>query len=166
MWWAPEYACCRDAWWFQGDWTNKSCLSRGVQIWWDINSQDALSLSEHNSGETDEANCSWLHPIWPPPRRPDRDSTIYVVNRTFTKLILCINRVFDVRDSVFKPHCIVESVAEILAGENRGWWGQLYWGWSQLSGRICGGWRKLSMNEANSTLRRILKHSSWLPIVT
>ena len=116
MWWAPEYACCRDAWRFQGDWTNKKCLSRGVQIWWDINSQDALSLSEHNSGETDEANCSWLHPIWPPPRRPDRDSKIYVVNRTFTKLILCINRVFDVRDSVFKPHCIVWERCRDISG--------------------------------------------------
>ena len=29
----------------------------------------------NHSGETDEANCSWLHPVWPSPKRPDQDNT-------------------------------------------------------------------------------------------
>ena len=39
-----------------------------------------------HSGKTDEANCSWLHPVWPPPKRPDHDNTFCVVSRASTEL--------------------------------------------------------------------------------
>ena len=51
-------------------------------------------------------DCSWFHPVWPPLKWPDRDSTICVVNRTSTKLICCIHRVFYVGD-MYKPHQLV-----------------------------------------------------------
>ena len=57
--------------------------------------------------ETDEANFSWLHPIWPPPKRSARDRMICVIIRTSTKLILCIHRVWDVRKNMHKPHWLV-----------------------------------------------------------
>ena len=60
-----------------------------------------------HSGETDEANCSWLHPVWPPPKRPDQDSTFCVVSRASTELIICIHRDFDVRNKVCKPRRLV-----------------------------------------------------------
>ena len=60
-----------------------------------------------HSGETDEANCSWLHPVWPPPKRPDQDSTFCVVSRASTDLIFCIHRDFDVRNKVYKPRRLV-----------------------------------------------------------
>ena len=60
-----------------------------------------------HSGETDEANWSWLHLIWPPPKQPVQDSTVCMVSRTSTKLILCTRKVYDVWNSVFKPHRIV-----------------------------------------------------------
>ena len=56
-----------------------------------------------HSGETDEANCSWLHPVWPPPKRPDRDSTFCVESRASTELIFCIHRDCDTRNNVYKP---------------------------------------------------------------
>ena len=59
-----------------------------------------------HSGETDEANCSWLHPVWPPPKRPDQDSTFCAVNKASTELIFCIHRDFDVRN-VCKPRRLV-----------------------------------------------------------
>ena len=43
-----------------------------------------------HSGETDEANCSWLHLVWPPPKRPDHNSTFYAVSGASMKLIFCI----------------------------------------------------------------------------
>ena len=61
---------------------------------------------KHN-GETDEANYSWLHPIWPPPKRPGQDSTSCVVTRTSTELIFCMQGVFYVRNYVYKPHRLV-----------------------------------------------------------
>ena len=60
-----------------------------------------------HSGETDEANCSWLHPVWPPPKRPDQDSTFCVVSRASTDLIFCTHRDFDVRNNVYKPRRLV-----------------------------------------------------------
>ena len=63
--------------------------------------------SNNHSGETDEANCSWLHPVWPPPKRPDQDSTFCAVNRASTELIFCIHRDFDVRNNVCKPRWLV-----------------------------------------------------------
>ena len=67
----------------------------------------SVHLTNHHSGETDEANCSWLHPVWPPPKRPDRDSTFCVVSRASTDLIFCIHRDFDVRNNVYKPRRLV-----------------------------------------------------------
>ena len=46
----------------------------------------SLQLCILHSGETDEANCSWLHPVWPPPTRPDQDNTFFVVSRASTEL--------------------------------------------------------------------------------
>ena len=60
-----------------------------------------------HSGETDEANYSWLHPVWPPPKRPDQDSTFCVVSSASTELIFCIHRDFDVRNNVCKPRRLV-----------------------------------------------------------
>ena len=60
-----------------------------------------------HSGETDEANCSWLHPVWPPPKRPDQDSTFCAVSRASTELIFCIHRDFDARNNVCKPRRLV-----------------------------------------------------------
>ena len=60
-----------------------------------------------HSGETDEANCSWLHPVWPPPKQRDQDSTFCMVSRASTELIFCIHRDFDVRNNVCKPHRLV-----------------------------------------------------------
>ena len=45
-----------------------------------------------HSRETDEANCSWLHPVWPPPKRPDQDNTFCVVSMAFTVLIFSCNQ--------------------------------------------------------------------------
>ena len=60
-----------------------------------------------HSGETDEANCSWLHPVWPPPKRPDQINTFCMVSRASTDLIFCIHRDFDVRNNVCKPRRLV-----------------------------------------------------------
>ena len=67
---------------------------------------DTHSFNGH-SGETDDANCSWLHPVWPPPKRPDRDSTFCAVSRASTELIFCIHRDFDVRNKACKPRRLV-----------------------------------------------------------
>ena len=73
-----------------------------------------------HSGETDEANCSWLHPVWPPPKRPDQDSTFCVVSRAFTELIFCIHRDFDVRNNVYKPRRLVRQCCrDISAWKSR-----------------------------------------------
>ena len=61
----------------------------------------------YHSGETDEANCSWLHPVWPPPKRPDQDNTFCVVSRASTELNFCMHGDFDVRNNVCKPHRLV-----------------------------------------------------------
>ena len=75
-----------------------------------------MGSPKRDSKHTDEANCSWFHPIWPPPKRPDRDSKIYVVSRTSTKPILCIHRVFDVRNNVFKTQRIVRESCRDIDG--------------------------------------------------
>ena len=73
-----------------------------------------------HSGETDEANCSWLHPVWPPPKRPDQDNTFFVVSRASTGLIFCIHRDFDVRNNVCKPRRLVcECCRDICAWKSR-----------------------------------------------
>ena len=73
-----------------------------------------------HSGETDEANCSWLHPVWPPPKRPDQDSTICVESRTSTELIFCIHRDFDVGNNVYKPRRLVcQCCRDISAWKSR-----------------------------------------------
>ena len=90
-----------------------------------------------HSGETDEANCSWLHPVWPPPKRRDQDSTFCMVSRASTELIFCIHRDFDVRNNVCKPYRLVCEYCRDISACNCGWWSQLYFamrvGWSQLS---------------------------------
>ena len=68
---------------------------------------DTITWTHDHSGETDEANCSWLHPVWPPPKRPDQDSTFCVVSRASTELNFCIQRDFDVRNNVYKPRRLV-----------------------------------------------------------
>ena len=60
-----------------------------------------------HSGETDEANCSWLHPAWPSPKPPDQDNTFSVVSRASTELLICIHRYCEVRDNVCKPRRLV-----------------------------------------------------------
>ena len=73
-----------------------------------------------HSGETDEANCSWLHPVWPPPKRPDRDSTFRVESRASTELIFCIHRDFDGRNNVYKPcRLVCECCRDISAWKSR-----------------------------------------------
>ena len=73
-----------------------------------------------HSGETDEANCSWLHPVWPPPKRPDQDTTFWVVRRASTELNFCIHRDFDVRNNVYKPRRLVcECCRDISAWKSR-----------------------------------------------
>ena len=77
-------------------------------------------IDHSHSGATDEANCSWHHPIWPPPKRPDRDSTFCVVSRASTELIFCIHRVFYVRNNVHKPRRLVwECYRDISAWKSR-----------------------------------------------
>ena len=66
-----------------------------------------IYFRNYHSGETDEANCSWLHPVWPPPKRPDQDSTFCVVSRASTELIFCTHRIFYVRNNVYKPRRLV-----------------------------------------------------------
>ena len=81
---------------------------------------DSSSCRLQHSGETDEANCSWLHPVWPPPKRPDRDSTFCVESRASTELIFCIHRDFDVRNNVYKPRRLVcECCRDISAWKSR-----------------------------------------------
>ena len=76
--------------------------------------------SKVHSGETDETNCSWLHPVWPPPKRPDQDSTFCVISRTSTELIFCIHRDFDVRNNVYKPRRLVcQCCRDISAWKSR-----------------------------------------------
>ena len=41
-----------------------------------------------HSRETYETNCNWLHPIWPPLKRPDRHKTIDVASKTSTRRFL------------------------------------------------------------------------------
>ena len=73
-----------------------------------------------HSGETDEANCSWLHPVWPPPKRPDRDSTFCVESRASTALIFCMHRDFDARNNVYKSRRIAcECYRDISAWKSR-----------------------------------------------
>ena len=57
-----------------------------------------------HSGGTGEANCSWLHPVWPPPKRPDQDSTFCTA---FTELNFCIHQDFEVMNNVCKPRRLV-----------------------------------------------------------
>ena len=52
------------------------------------NSSNKVSaICTTHSGETDEANCNWLHPVWPPPKWPDQGRTFCVVSRVSTELI-------------------------------------------------------------------------------
>ena len=79
-----------------------------------------ICFRQPHSGETDEANCSWLHPVWPPPKRPNQDNTFCVVSRASTELIFCIHRDFDVRNNVCKPHRLVcECCRDISAWKSR-----------------------------------------------
>ena len=81
---------------------------------------DPTDRAINHSGETDEANCSWLHPVWPPRKRSDQDSTFCVVSRASTELIFCIHRDFDVRNNVYKPHRLVcECCREISVWKSR-----------------------------------------------
>ena len=92
-----------------------------------------------HSGETDEANCSWLHPVWPPPKQPDQDNTFCVVSRASTELIFCIHRDFDVRNKVCKPRRLVcQCCRDISAwksrvmkptvlGDEANFWGAFAW---------------------------------------
>ena len=119
-----------------------------------------------HSGETDEANCSWLHPVWPPPKRPDRDSTFCVVSRASTDLIFCIHRDFDVRNNVYKSRRLVcECCRDISAwksrvmkptvfGDEANFWGAFAWDEANWV------WMKPTPH-----LRRASKHSVWLLIV-
>ena len=73
-----------------------------------------------HSGETDEANCSWLHPVWPRPKRPDQDNTFCMVSRASTELIFCIHRDSDVRNNVCKLRRLVcECCRDICAWKSR-----------------------------------------------
>ena len=73
-----------------------------------------------HSGENDDANCSWLHPVWPPPKRPDQDNTFCVVSGASTELIFCIHRDFDLKDNVCKPRRLVsECCRDISAWKSR-----------------------------------------------
>ena len=115
---------------------------------------DGLRLqATSHSGETDEANCSWLHPVWPPPKRPDQDSTFCVVSRASTALTFCIHRYYDVRNNVYKPRRLVcQCLRDISAWKSRvmkptvlgdeanfegafAWMKPTEYGWSQL--HIC-----------------------------
>ena len=109
-----------------------------------------------HSGETDEANCSWLHPVWPPPKRPDQDSTFYVVSRASTDLIFCIHWDFDVRKNVYKPRrlWVLPRYQRVKIASDEA---NCTWEWSQLLGRICVRWSQLSMDEANSTFATTFK---------
>ena len=93
----------------------KSSINFGFHIhfWstlylWEIKNLKLETGDPHGAkicnGETAEENCSWLHPIWPPPKRPDRDTPICVASRTSPKPILCTQRVLHVRNNVCKPH--------------------------------------------------------------
>ena len=108
--------------------------------------------------------CSWLHPIWPPTKRPGRDSTICVVSRTSTKLILCIHRVYNVSNYTDQ----LESTGEILACENHGWWIQPNLLGDEANYRAAFTWHEASCKWMQPTphLRRASKHSKWLFIVT
>ena len=64
----------------------------------------------HHSGKTDEGNCSWLHPIWPPQKRPDRDGMICMVSRTSTKWF------FACTDNVYKPHLLICDCSRDISG--------------------------------------------------
>ena len=97
----------------------------------------ASVINKFHSGETDEVNCSWLHPIWPPPKRPDQNSTFCVVSREFKEFIFCIRRVCDVRNKVFKPRRLVCQSCRHNSAWKSHVLSQLYFGirvgWSQLS---------------------------------
>ena len=87
----------------------------------DMQSSASLLTVSH-SGETDEANCSWLHPVWPPPKRPepDQDNTYCTVSRASTELIVCIHRDFDAGNNVCKPRRLVcECCRDISAWKSR-----------------------------------------------
>ena len=91
-------------------------------MWRILTTINFFKMTPHrvHSGETDEANCSWLHPVWPPPKRPDRDSMFFVVSRASTELIFCIHRDFDVRNNVYKPRRLVyECCRDISAWKSR-----------------------------------------------
>ena len=78
------------------------------------------TTSHHHSGETDEANCSWLHPIRPPPKRPDQDNTFCVVSIASTEIIFCLHRDFDARNNVYKPRRLVcQCCGDISAWKSR-----------------------------------------------
>ena len=94
----------------------RHCNGLGLNVW----GHQAITLGNVHSGENDEANCSWLHPVWPPPKRPDHDNTFYAVSRASTELNFCIHRDFDVRNNVYKPRRLVcECCRDISAWKSR-----------------------------------------------
>ena len=105
------------------------------------------------SPQTDEGNCSWLHPIWPLQERSDRGGMICMARRTSTKMILCMHRQRVQTASVSLRLLSGYQRVKIAGGEVH-----CTWGWSQLSYRICVGWSQLSMDETNT-------HSDCLRIV-
>ena len=90
----------------------------------------------------------WLHPIWPPPKRPDQDITFYVVSRISTELIFAYANFF--RNNVYKTHRLVcECCRDISAWNSRVM--------KPTLGCSCVGWSQLSMDEANSTFAMSFK---------
>ena len=134
----------------------QSCI---WDYWYNI-----IGLNNH-SGETDEANCSWLHPVWPPPKRPDQDSTFCAVSRASTDLNFCIYRDFDVRNNVYKPRrSVYECCRDISAWKSRVMK-------PTVLGNEANFWGAIAWDEANWVWmkptphwRRASKHDVWLLI--
>ena len=106
-----------------------------------------------------------LQLVWPPPKQPDRDSTVSVISTTSTKLILYIHRVVDIRNNVCKPHRIVWEHYRDISG----WKSRMIK--PTLLGDVANCRVTFTYDEANwvwmkptSHLRRVSKHSDWLLI--
>ena len=118
-----------------------------------------------HSGEIDEANCSWLHPVWPPPKQLDQDITFCAVSRASTELIFCIHRDCDVRNNMYKPcRSVCECYGDISAwkswvmkptvlGDEANFWGAIAWDEAN--------WVRM---KPTPHLRRASEHNIWLLI--